>query len=743
MRRRILLAAGVALVLGLAVNAWWAAAGLDELRRSTTGMMTRSIGDATREYLSNFIAETSAAVGGELAAAEADVSVIAATARTLIAARPLGKQPTTWPGNELARSAEGYLQNDEGPWPVLTVWSYLQDAKGRPRPEVVDAMARTAPMDAFLAGLAREGRSRAQQLYVVGGRGREYVRLAPWADIAGVSEKVYPGANRTPFWDRFFPGLVESWERGGVRDVTYTAPYDDAAGGGLILTVFRPIWIDDDLAAVAGVDLALSRVVKRISDIRLARSGFAFLVQESGNVVAANAEAIATLRLGSSTLKASGVNVLSRSLESSAEPAIVALARRLGASGGGDVAYEEIQVGGAPWLLALRHLRSIPVWSDATGIKADSWTLGFLVPKAEVYAGLSRAGDAAREAGQRIVVGQIALAVVTLLLVVLAITVVVRRMTAPLTALARGAAELGRRSYDVAVPVPRDEELGELARAFNDMAAKVRDRTLGLEALVAERTDALHRSLESLWGEMSLAHKIQTVLLPGETGGLATCDVAATMKTAETVGGDYYDYFRSGGHDWVLVGDVSDHGVSAGLIMMMAQTAVRTAVTTADGALGPAQLLSSVNAAIRANIEKIGLHQYMTVCALRIDGARKVTYAGLHLDLLVWRAARREVEKIATHGVWLGLVDDIREHVPEAELSLAADDVLLLYTDGLTEAEVGGAMFGGDAVARLFQETMATPRATAREVVDAILAGMPVQRYDDDVTVVVVRPKAG
>jgi sigma-B regulation protein RsbU (phosphoserine phosphatase) len=169
---------------------------------------------------------------------------------------------------------------------------------------------------------------------------------------------------------------------------------------------------------------------------------------------------------------------------------------------------------------------------------------------------------------------------------------------------------------------------------------------------------------------------------------------------------------------------------------------VRTAATAAGGALGPARLLAVVNQAIRANIEKIGLHQYMTVCALRIDAGGVVTHAGLHLDLLVWRAARGEVERIATHGVWLGLVDDIREHLPESQLTLAPGDLLLLYTDGLSEVQVGETMFGADGVAGLFGEVArALPdgKGSAREVVDALLARMPAQRFDDDVTVVVLR----
>ncbi len=89
------------------------------------------------------------------------------------------------------------------------------------------------------------------------------------------------------------------------------------------------------------------------------------------------------------------------------------------------------------------------------------------------------------------------------------------------------------------------------------------------------------------------ARKIQTVLLP-QQNRLKDDDMAALMMPAESVGGDYYDVVQTGGSSWVLIGDVSGHGVTAGLTMMMVQTAVRTILTTSprDGEPHPAVVLS-------------------------------------------------------------------------------------------------------------------------------------------------------
>ena len=153
-----------------------------------------------------------------------------------------------------------------------------------------------------------------------------------------------------------------------------------------------------------------------------------------------------------------------------------------------------------------------------------------------------------------------------------------------------------------------------------------------------------------------MAKKIQTVLLP-MGAKVPGYDLAAIMRPADQVGGDYYDVFRRAEQEWVLIGDVSGHGVPAGLCMMMIQTALRTAALALERGerpLTPRHLLGLVNEAVQGNLQQIGHNQYMTITALCITG-RTVRYAGLHLDLLVYRATTQKVECIATQGVWLGL----------------------------------------------------------------------------------------
>jgi sigma-B regulation protein RsbU (phosphoserine phosphatase) len=247
----------------------------------------------------------------------------------------------------------------------------------------------------------------------------------------------------------------------------------------------------------------------------------------------------------------------------------------------------------------------------------------------------------------------------------------------------------------------------------------------------------LKEARDALWGEMEVAKHIQTALLPQVTR-LGNYEVAAIMRPADEVGGDYYDVIQTrGGENWVSIGDVSGHGVESGLVMMMAQTSL---LTTVSGVIGqpPSKVLSMVNTVIKENIERLRTDRYMTMTAFRLDPDR-IVYSGQHQDLLVHRAATREVEVIISRGTWLGIVDNLDGLLSDAELKLAPGDILLLYTDGVTEASnAAGEMFGDarlkDAMARHAHNDVGR---LVERLADEVLRYTA--RQDDDVTLVAVR----
>ena len=265
-------------------------------------------------------------------------------------------------------------------------------------------------------------------------------------------------------------------------------------------------------------------------------------------------------------------------------------------------------------------------------------------------------------------------------------------------------------------------------------AYKLKRLYANLEGMVQDRTRKLDEAMRELWGEMELATKIQTALVPKRVT-LPGCDVAATMRTADSVGGDYYDVLRVRDCDWVLIGDASGHGVPAGLVMMMCQTAVHTALHE-DPEIQPDRLLSVVNRTLTENIRLLGEDKYMTMQALcrRPDG--RFSFSGMHQDIFIYRAASERIETIQPTGCFLGIQDEIADLLDVRSFELQPGDALLLYTDGITEARRDGKLLDNEGLRSVFESLAVQP---AQQILDGILAHLSGYDVTDDVAAIVVK----
>ncbi len=247
----------------------------------------------------------------------------------------------------------------------------------------------------------------------------------------------------------------------------------------------------------------------------------------------------------------------------------------------------------------------------------------------------------------------------------------------------------------------------------------------------------LKAARDALWGEMEVAKHIQTALLP-RVHQVEGYKVAATMLPADEVGGDYYDVIETGdGEVWLSIGDVSGHGVESGLIMMMTQTSLFTTVNRASGQK-PSEVLTRVNAIIRKNINRLGTDRYMTCTALQLRPDSMV-FAGKHQDILIYRAAKGAAEFVPSDGVWLGIVDDISSKIEDASAPIAEGDVILLYTDGVTEAmNERREMFGEE---RLRQALLRNANLDVEQIVTNVVRDVTdfMRGQRDDLTLVAVK----
>ena len=154
----------------------------------------------------------------------------------------------------------------------------------------------------------------------------------------------------------------------------------------------------------------------------------------------------------------------------------------------------------------------------------------------------------------------------------------------------------------------------------------------------------IEKAMNALWGEMKLARKIQTALVPSHPG-LSGFEIAASLRQADEVGGDYYDVLSANGQNWVVIGDVSATVFRPGLIMMMAQTAIHTALEETPD-ISPTQLLALVNKTLTRNISRFGESKYMTITALNGKTDGTFTFAGLHQDILIYRGPPPKQSKL-------------------------------------------------------------------------------------------------
>ncbi|MDX2089902.1 MAG: PP2C family protein-serine/threonine phosphatase [Kofleriaceae bacterium] len=234
--------------------------------------------------------------------------------------------------------------------------------------------------------------------------------------------------------------------------------------------------------------------------------------------------------------------------------------------------------------------------------------------------------------------------------------------------------------------------------------------------------------------EMEIAASIQTSMLPRDVS-VPGLEVAARMLPAEDVGGDYYDLLPVPGGCWIAIGDVTGHGMRAGLTMLQTQAALAALVRREPHA-APAELWANLNATFFDTVRKRLRHdEHMTMSLLRYHEDGRFEVVGAHEEIVVWRAGTRRTEILPLTGTWIGVSET--PFSKAQTFQLAPGDVLVLYTDGIIESrDSAGRELGVEAVQATVEKLHA--RSTL-EIRDAIFELTKIDRRNDDASVVVLR----
>lgn len=305
--------------------------------------------------------------------------------------------------------------------------------------------------------------------------------------------------------------------------------------------------------------------------------------------------------------------------------------------------------------------------------------------------------------------------------------------------------------FEHRIRVKRTDQLAALSRSFNTMTASI-------ARLLDEQ-----REKERLQNELSIAQEVQANLFPQSNISLPMLDLHGACYPARTVSGDYYDFlvFGEGGLGLAL-GDISGKGISAALLMATLHSAVRAYrfageeralagnIAGKDGGIAvaepecgelfeePAKILALLNRHLYRSTQP---EKYATLFLAHYDGAssRLVYSTGGQLPPLLLRADN-SVTRLDCGGTVVGLMDNMSYEQGVERLN--PGDILIAYSDGVTEPENEFGEFGEDRLVEVVRRHRHLPlEAISEQVMQSLRSWIGGQEQPDDITLVLARQR--
>lgn len=279
----------------------------------------------------------------------------------------------------------------------------------------------------------------------------------------------------------------------------------------------------------------------------------------------------------------------------------------------------------------------------------------------------------------------------------------------------------------------------QLIRAMREKAFYFVQKPFDREVLltIVERCVELRRLADenrayvtTLEGELEAARLFQQSLLPAREAHLGRAHFAGAYEPCDDLGGDIYDWVDAGGGRLgFMIADVSGHGVSAAMLTGIVKSAFHAAEVED---FAPAAVAGRVAAAMRP----FDSGRFVTLFAGRLDPeASRLEYVNAGHPAPLLRRAGAVLEELALTGPMISPVFCVLDY-PQESVDIAADEALLLYTDGLSEAR-GGAddgLYGEGRLRKLVQESEAVGSELLGQIVAAVEAFSHGRPADDDRT---------
>lgn len=489
-----------------------------------------------------------------------------------------------------------------------------------------------------------------------------------------------------PYDPRVRPWYISAKDLGGP---TWSEIYLDFDAMVPVITASQPVYSETtgDLIGVCATDFLLSVELDGfLRSLEVGQTGETFIIERSGLLISSSTSDEESLVLGE-------MDALERLPADQSQNLLVRSATTYLQN-----TFQDLnQIQGVQKLIfdveGDRQYLQVAPFTDARGL---DWLIVVVVPEADFMAQIHENTR-----------NTILLTVGALVLAIALGAVTANRIATPIAQLNRASQSIASGNLDQQVPASSISELEGLSQSFNQMAHQLRDSFTALEAAntdleqrVAQRTEELQQAnIEishlneqlraeniRLGAELNVARQLQQMILPKpeELEHIADLDIAGIMKPADEVGGDYYDVLYQEGRLKIGIGDVTGHGLESGVLMLMAQTAVRTLMTHQES--DAVKFLNTLNRTLLDNAHRMDSGKSMTLSLLDYqDGQLRIS--GQHEEVLIVRQGG-VIERIDTFdfGFPLGIENNIQPFIQEAQFTLHPEDIVVLYTDGITEA---------------------------------------------------------